>query len=110
MTMLRHWHPVLLSSELRAQPVGVRVAERNLVLWRTPTGKLGALEDNCPHRRMKLSLGRVVGERLLCKYHGWTYDCQGAGESPATPKLYACATHFDVVESHGAVWVKEPDV
>jgi phenylpropionate dioxygenase-like ring-hydroxylating dioxygenase large terminal subunit len=108
MTMLRHWHPVLLSTELRSSPVAVRVADHNLVVWRTPAGKLGALEDNCPHRRMKLSLGRVVGERLLCKYHGWTFDCQGAGESPATPKLYACATHYDVVESHGAIWVKEP--
>jgi phenylpropionate dioxygenase-like ring-hydroxylating dioxygenase large terminal subunit len=108
MSTLNHWHPVLLSEHLKKAPVGVRVAARNLVVWRTPSGALGALDDQCPHRRMKLSMGRVVGERLLCLYHGWTYDCKGAGESPATPKLYACATPFDVVERHGAIWVKEP--
>lgn len=108
MSLLKHWHPVLLSSDLRKKPVGVRVGGQNIVLWRTPSGQLGALEDYCPHRRMTLSLGRVAGEKLLCLYHGWTYDCKGAGESPATPKLYACAKNYDVVEKHGALWVKDP--
>ncbi len=108
MATLNHWHPVLLARDLGKAPVGVRVAGQNLVVWRTPSGQLGALDDQCPHRRMKLSMGRVAGERLLCLYHGWTYDCQGAGESPATPKLYACARRYDVVERHGAIWVKDP--
>jgi phenylpropionate dioxygenase-like ring-hydroxylating dioxygenase large terminal subunit len=108
MATLNHWHPVLLARDLGKAPVGVRVAGHPLVVWRTPSGQLGALDDQCPHRRMKLSMGRVVGERLLCLYHGWTYDCQGAGESPATPKLYACARRYDVVERHGAIWVKDP--
>src|SRR5204862_2415412 len=107
MSLLKHWHPVLLSSDLQKKPVGVRVGGQNIVLWRTPSGQLGALEDYCPHRRMTLSLGRVVGEKLMCLYHGWTYDCQGAGESPATPKLYACAKAYDAIERHGAIWVKE---
>jgi phenylpropionate dioxygenase-like ring-hydroxylating dioxygenase large terminal subunit len=103
---LVHWHPVLLSRHLRCQPIGVRVDSTDLVLFRTAAGQLGALEDICPHRRMRLSLGKIVGERLQCKYHGWTFDCEGAGESPATPKLYACANRYDVVERHGAIWVK----
>jgi phenylpropionate dioxygenase-like ring-hydroxylating dioxygenase large terminal subunit len=107
MSLLRHWHPVLLASQLKKKPVGVRVGGQNLVVWRTPSGELGALEDYCPHRRMTLSLGRVVGEKLMCLYHGWTYDCQGAGESPATPKLYACAKAYDAVERQGAIWVKD---
>ena len=105
---LVHWHPVLLSRDLQRQPLGVRVDSTDLVLFRTADGQLGALEDVCPHRRMKFSLGKVVGERLQCKYHGWTFDCEGAGESPATPKLYACANRYDVVERHGAIWVKAP--
>lgn len=105
---LIHWHPVVLSEHLKRDPVAVRVDGTNLVVYRTESGRVAALEDNCPHRRMKLSMGRVVGEKVRCLYHGWTFDCQGAGESPATPKLYACATRFDVVERHGAVWVKSP--
>jgi phenylpropionate dioxygenase-like ring-hydroxylating dioxygenase large terminal subunit len=105
---LQHWHPVVLSSHLSGDPVAVRVGGINLVVFRTASGQVGAFEDHCPHRRMKLSLGKVVGEKLRCMYHGWTFDCQGAGESPATPKLYACANRFDAVERHGAVWVKSP--
>jgi vanillate O-demethylase monooxygenase subunit len=55
---------------------------------------------------MRLSLGEVVSDRLRCPYHGWTYDCQGRGASPGTPKLHARATHYDTIESHGVIWVK----
>src|SRR5581483_7069267 len=106
MAVLDHWHPVLLSRDLRRKPVGIRLAGRDLALFRTKSGKIGALEDYCPHRRMKLSLGSVAGEKLRCLYHGWTFDCQGQGESPGTPKLHACAEAFEAVERHGAVWVK----
>jgi phenylpropionate dioxygenase-like ring-hydroxylating dioxygenase large terminal subunit len=55
---------------------------------------------------MRLSLGKVVGEKLQCGYHGWTFGCDGKGESPATPKLHACANRFDALERHGAVWIR----
>jgi hypothetical protein len=55
---------------------------------------------------MKLSAGDVVGDRLRCKYHGWTFDACGRGESPGTPKLTACATTYDAREEHGLVWLK----
>jgi phenylpropionate dioxygenase-like ring-hydroxylating dioxygenase large terminal subunit len=106
MSVLDHWHPVLASPHLKTQPVGVRLAGENLVLFRTAGGNVGALVDQCPHRRMRLSLGKVVGDKLRCMYHGWTYDCAGQGESPGTPKLHACAEHFDVQERLGAIWVK----
>ncbi|MFO0966233.1 MAG: Rieske 2Fe-2S domain-containing protein [Gemmataceae bacterium] len=106
MGSLDHWHPVLLSTKLKKKPVGVKLNGKELVLFRGQSGRVGCLEDICPHRRMRLSLGKVVGDKLRCQYHGWTYTCQGEGESPATPKLYACAEHFDVQEQFGAIWVK----
>jgi vanillate O-demethylase monooxygenase subunit len=54
---------------------------------------------------MRLSLGRVVENRLQCPYHGWTYDCEGHGRSPGTPKLGAKAVHYDTMERYGAVWM-----
>src|ERR687885_2864467 len=105
MAELDHWHPVLLSRRLRRKPVGVRLAGRPIVLFRTPDG-VGALNDVCPHRRMRLSAGRVIGDRLQCSYHGWTFDACGQGESPGTPKLHACAESFEAPEAHGAVWVR----
>src|SRR5829696_3087753 len=98
MAILDHWHPILPSRQLKNQPVAVRLAGHDLVLFRTADGEVGALEDHCPHRRMKLSLGKVAGDKLRCLYHGWTFDCQGNGESPATPKLYARAHCYDVTE------------
>jgi phenylpropionate dioxygenase-like ring-hydroxylating dioxygenase large terminal subunit len=91
---------------LHRRPVAVRLAGHNLVLFRTAGEALGALEDYCPHRRMKLSLGSVAGETLRCLYHGWTFDRRGHGQSPGTPKLHACATPYDAVERLGTVWVK----
>src|SRR5579859_1978657 len=106
MGVMDHWHPVLNSDRLRQKPVGVKLHGQELVLFRTGAGRIGALTDICPHRRMRLSLGKVVGERLQCKYHGWTYDCVGEGESPGTPKLTACAESFETREAFGVAWVK----
>ena len=107
MTILDHWHPILPSRNLKKNAVvGVRLAGHDLVLYRNSTGVVGALTDHCPHRRMKLSLGKVVQDKLQCTYHGWTFDSQGAGESPATPKLYACARHYEVTEKFDAIWVR----
>lgn len=106
MGMLDHWHPMLPSKSLTKKPVGVRLAGKEIALFRTKSGQVGALDDVCPHRRMKLSRGSVVNDKLMCMYHGWTFDCQGNGESPGTPKLHACASTFDACEKYGYIWVK----
>jgi phenylpropionate dioxygenase-like ring-hydroxylating dioxygenase large terminal subunit len=106
MGVLDHWHPVLPANRLRRRPVAVRLHATDVVLFRTASGAIGALHDCCPHRRMKLSLGKVLGDRLQCPYHGWTFDCRGAGESPGTPRLQAAARHFEARERLGVVWLK----
>src|SRR5690348_11691014 len=103
MAMLDHWHPVLFSHQLKEKPVGVRLCGREIVLFRGARGRITALADLCPHRRMRLSCGSVVNQRLQCLYHGWTFDCDGHGESPATPRLYANVERYDVCENTGAV-------
>lgn len=106
MNGLNHWHPVLLSKDLSKKPAAIRLNGRRIVVFRTEAGSIGALDEVCPHRRMRLSCGTVHGERLRCQYHGWSFDCAGNGESPATPKLYATADHYHAVERNGAIWVK----
>jgi vanillate O-demethylase monooxygenase subunit len=105
MSALDHWHPVYEASRLKNKPVAVRVADRQVVLFRTAAG-IGALDDCCPHRRMRLSQGEVVGDRLQCRYHAWTFDCVGAGESPGTPKLNAQAGCYEVAERHDWIWIR----
>lgn len=106
MAVWDHWHPVLASKELKAKPKATRLAGRSIALFRTAQGKVGALDDCCVHRRARLSLGTVEGDRLRCSYHGWTYDIQGQGESPSTPKMHACAPSFDTAERDGYIWLK----
>jgi vanillate O-demethylase monooxygenase subunit len=96
----------LSSGELRRGPVSVSLCGRRLVLFRAAGGEAAALEDVCPHRRSKLSTGVVVGGRLRCPYHGWTFDACGNGESPGTPRLTAEVASYEAREEQGYVWVK----
>ena len=109
MGVMDHWQPVLLSQKLRNKPVGVRLNGHDIVLFRSEANQIGALEDRCPHRRMRLSQGEVIDQRLQCKYHGWSFNSAGEGISPGTPRMSACARHFDAQERHGAIWVKSAE-
>lgn len=109
MGCLDHWNAVALSRNVKRKPVSVRVDGRDFVLFRSPDGSLGALDDMCPHRRMRLSAGCVVGDKLQCAYHGWTFGCDGAGSSPGTPKMHARTTSYDVREAAGLIWMKPRD-
>ena len=108
MDPLRHWHPVLLESELRDRPVGVRVWDQEIVLFRDGNGGVGALRDQCLHRRMRLSEGTVKAGCVVCPYHGWRYDRRGHGTSPGNERMRVEAPTYDVATRHGVVWVKTP--
>jgi phenylpropionate dioxygenase-like ring-hydroxylating dioxygenase large terminal subunit len=73
-----YWYPMLQSGDLKKGTVkGVSFAGEPIVLVRTESGGLFALEDRCAHRQVPLHLGMVEGERLQCGYHCWTYDSSG---------------------------------
>lgn len=103
---LDHWHPVLLSHELRKSPAAVTLLGRRLVIFRTGDGGLGALDDTCPHRRMPLSDGYVSRGQLVCPYHGWRFSPSGEGRCPGSPEARPSVDGLDVTERHGAIWVK----
>lgn len=106
-SMLDFWHPVMRSRDLPSdRAMGVKVAGQSLALFRAGDGRLGAVVDQCAHRRMKLSLGKVHQDRLVCPYHGWTFDCDGQGQSPSAPRVHACVTSYDCAEASGVLWVK----
>jgi renierapurpurin 18,18'-hydroxylase len=73
-----HWYPLAWSRELKpGKTLGTRFAGEPIVLARTVSGKVFALEDRCAHRQVPLHAGVVDGESIRCGYHGWTYDCTG---------------------------------
>ena len=78
--MRRHWIPACLSEEV-AEPDGAPVAARllgeNLVIFRDTQGRLGILDERCPHRQASLVFGRNEECGLRCLYHGWKMDVNG---------------------------------
>jgi phenylpropionate dioxygenase-like ring-hydroxylating dioxygenase large terminal subunit len=101
------WRPLLPARELRDAPREVHLLGHEIVLYRTADGRAHALNNRCPHRRMRLALGKVVGDRLVCPYHGWNFGPDGAGASPANPGLRVQTRCYDVSEHHGMLWLRE---
>lgn len=73
----QHWYVIAMSEEVTGEPLGRRVLDEPIVLYRLADGTPVALADECPHRRYPLSLGRLVGDTLVCNYHGFSFDCTG---------------------------------
>jgi phthalate 4,5-dioxygenase len=80
-TMRMYWIPALLSKEI-AEPDGpptrVRLLGEDLVAFRDSEGRIGLLDEFCPHRRVSLYFGRNEECGLRCVYHGWKFDVAGA--------------------------------
>lgn len=104
------WHVVARSSDVTEGAVRpARLLEEDLVLWREG-GAVHAWRDVCIHRGARLSGGAVRNGCLVCPYHGWSYDAEGACVSiPAHPSIpppaRARAQSYAVRERYGLVWV-----
>ena len=73
-----HWYPLARTRDLKkGKTLGVSFAGDPIVLVRTNSGQIYALEDRCAHRQVPLHFGVVHGEHLQCGYHCWTYDQTG---------------------------------
>ncbi len=73
-----YWYPIPQSEELPADgPVGLRVLDEAIVVWRDAEGRPQAVIDVCPHRRVRLSDGRVLEGLLQCAFHGLRFDGGG---------------------------------
>ena len=105
------WHPVLASKDLAGLPIAVTLLGRDLVLWKDASGAAHVWADRCPHRGEKFSLGRVVGDRLECGYHGWQFaasgQCMLVPALPTfTPPASHCAKVYELQEAYGLIWVR----
>ncbi|NBD14122.1 Rieske (2Fe-2S) protein [Corallococcus silvisoli] len=80
----RSWYLVAPSAALRTgQALGVQVAGREVVVFRSETGRVHALSAHCPHLGAHLKHGTVQGELLRCPLHHWSFD--GGGRCRAVP-------------------------
>jgi len=112
-TLRRYWIPALLGWELPepdCPPVRVRLLGEDLVAFRDTQGRIGLLDELCPHRRASLFFGRNEECGLRCVYHGWKYDVDGRcvdmmNEPDADSfKEKIFTTAYPTVELGGIVW------
>jgi phthalate 4,5-dioxygenase len=114
--MLReYWMPAVRSAALERDgaPTRVRLMGENFIAFRATDGRVGFLDEACPHRSASLALGRNEQNGLRCIFHGWKIDPSGKVvdtpcEAADRRVAFAAAQKvraFPVHEVAGVVWV-----
>jgi len=89
--MRRYWIPAGFSHQVAepdGPPLRVRLMGENLVLFRDTQGRLGLIDERCPHRTASLFFGRNEEGGLRCVYHGLKFDVEGrCVDVPCVPMM-----------------------
>ena len=102
------WYVAALSGEVNRQPLARRLLDVPVLLYRTEAGRAVALEDRCAHRSFPLSRGRIVGDSVVCGYHGACYGPDGrcsAVPSQTQVPPGAVVRAFPLHEAGALLWI-----
>jgi len=116
--MRQHWLPACMIEEVAeadGTPVRARLLGVDLVVFRDTKGRVGVLDEKCPHRGASLAFGRNEDCGLRCLYHGWKFGVDGAvqemSSEPADSRMHNLkARAYPAEEAGGFVWVWMGDV
>lgn len=113
--MREYWLPALRSARLErdGKPERVRLLGEDFVAFRATDGRVGFIDEACPHRRASMALARNEDNGLRCIFHGWKVDVEGrlvdTPTEPAERREMFCANaphnYYPVREAGGMVWV-----
>jgi vanillate O-demethylase monooxygenase subunit len=102
------WYVITESRQLGGELASYRVLGEDILLYRDSGGVPVALEDACPHRKLPLSMGKLVGDVVHCGYHGLQFDaggnCVGAPTQCKIP-ANAWVRSYPVVEKYRLIWI-----
>ena len=101
------WYVACTPNEIDDKPLGRKICNERIVLYRGPEGVVAALEDFCPHRGAPLSLGRVVEGKLVCGYHGLEMGSEGKTIAMPGQRVggFPPIRKFPALERYGFIWV-----
>lgn len=103
------WFHIAWSDEIaRGGVKPMKYFSQELVAFRTEEGVLTVLDAHCIHMGAHLGFGgKVQGETIACKYHGWRFGTEG--QNTLIPNqcetVRKKARKWSVVEQHGAVFM-----
>ena len=114
--MLReYWVPACRSAKLEADgaPERVRLFGENFIAFRATDGRVGVMQEACPHRCASLALARNEDNGLRCVFHGWKFSVEGkCVDAPTEPRdqreRFAASVPVRSHPTHeagGLVWV-----
>lgn len=101
------WIAVAKSQEVGRDLLACEAAGRKLVVYRQRNGNPVALEDECWHRLLPLSNGRLIDDDVMCAYHGLAFGPDGScvrARSGKPPTGAAVRSYF-VNDCDGSLWV-----
>ncbi len=107
------WYAILPSKAVkRGQIVGVKRLNMELALFRSDSGDIGCVTDQCTHRGAALSKGKVKGNCVQCPFHGLEFDVKGRcvfipanGRASNADISRYNVKHHPVRERHGIVYL-----
>lgn len=106
------WYAICPGSQIQAGKCqSFELFHQRIVIFRTESGQLAALDAFCPHLGADLGNGRVVGEQIQCYFHQWEYNRQGqlakiACRQTLDPALQKISNRaYPVQEAYGYIWV-----
>ncbi len=101
------WYVACTPDEFAEKPLGRQICGERIAFYRNTDGKVGAVEDFCPHRGAPLSLGYVEDGGLVCGYHGLKMGADGKTISMPKQRVggFPCVKSYPVEERYGFVWV-----
>ncbi|MEM8614273.1 MAG: aromatic ring-hydroxylating dioxygenase subunit alpha [Cyanobacteria bacterium P01_H01_bin.105] len=111
------WYWAMPSRDLKpGQAKSLNLLGRELVLYRTRSQQVIALDGYCPHMGAALAQGNVDGETIRCPLHHWQFNHRGQ-----CIKIPACGQHQEVLadakihpwptaEHYGMIWIWTGDI
>jgi phthalate 4,5-dioxygenase oxygenase subunit len=107
-----YWVPAVPGTAVDADgpPFRLKLLGLRFVVFRDTEGRVGVLDEACPHRGASLVLGRNERCGLRCLYHGWKFDVAGRVlETPREPNPDFVARlpqyGYPVEERAGIIWL-----
>jgi phenylpropionate dioxygenase-like ring-hydroxylating dioxygenase large terminal subunit len=100
------WYLFCRADQL-SKPLSKRLLGRQLVAFKTRSGKICVMAANCSHMGADLGCGTVIGESIQCPFHNWKYGTDGTCHHiPGTNSIPAFArqANYPVEERHGYVF------
>lgn len=102
------WFAVAESGEVGRHLLACDAGGCRLVVFRRRDGRPVALDDECWHRMLPLSNGRLEDDHIVCAYHGLVFDgdgrCVRARLGP--PPRGAAVRSHPARDEAGFVWVE----